>query len=162
MSCSASPFALRTRGWRRSRTVRGFGLLEAIVAVVLLASVGGALFSWLSQSVNAASRLEAASLEARLSSQAEQAFAQVNVFKEPSGERRWGQLQLRWKSTLISPMRYAVMGDVDAVRWRVGLYQVQLQVRDLDSGHDLTLDLTRTGLEDLYATPRAADTGPAE
>ncbi len=144
------------------RRSRGFGLLEAIVAVVLLAGVGGALFSWLTQSINAAARLEAAAVQARLTSQAEQAFAQVNVFKEPAGERRWGRLQLRWQATLISPMRYAVMGDVDAVRWRVGLYQVRLHVKDADSAHELDLELVRVGLEDLYAAPAPRVAGAAD
>ena len=40
-----------------ARLQRGFGLLEAVVALVLFALVGGALFAWVNTNLDAAARL---------------------------------------------------------------------------------------------------------
>lgn len=145
---------------RRTGLERGFGLLEAIVAVVLLASVGAALFTWLAQSVNSAVRMEAVAEDARLMDLVEQAFMQINPLRQPAGEKQLGSVRVRWEARLIEPVRHALIGDAGGVRWRVGLYQVRVRAQNQQTGHELQVDLVRTGLDDLYASPSTAVSQP--
>ena len=63
MAATAGRGAMTARmRWR----THGFGLLEAIVALALLSGTGLALFSWINQNLQTASRLRAQEQEARL------------------------------------------------------------------------------------------------
>ncbi len=144
--------ALMPRLAEQGKTPRrslGFGLLEAVVALTLLAGVGGALFAWLSQSMQTAARLQEAQIRTRMMSDVEQMLSQVNPYAAPQGELALGKTRMTWTSRLISPMRYSVPYSTNRVRWRVGLYQISIQAKDLDGDQVLQLDAVQTGLHDL-------------
>lgn len=133
------------------RTVRGFGLLEAIVALTLLAGSGAALFAWIAQSMQAAARLEEAQARAALQMQAQAlASGSINPFLEPVGERKLANLSIRWRAQLREPVRPSVPTLAgQPVRWRVGLYQVAIEASRPDGLLQTRFDLLLPGLEDL-------------
>ena len=70
---------------------RGFSLLEAIVALALLASVGMALLSWLNGSLISLRRVqEVAAVQAAARDASNPALRQaLNLLGPPGGDGRW-------------------------------------------------------------------------
>lgn len=124
-----------TRNARRRPVERGFTLLEVVVALLILATSGLMLFSWINQNLATASRLRDAQARAQLHTEGVGWLSLVNPAEEPDGQREQGGVRLSWRSTLVEPMR---IGDDYAggfvPRWMVGLYRVEATVTRMDSG----------------------------
>ena len=84
--------------FRTDRCQTGFGLLEALVALVLLSSIGFTLLAWVEQNLDIMQRMRGfyAEQEARRYV-AEWAYT-LNPMDKPSGEVALGSLRLSWKS----------------------------------------------------------------
>ena len=76
----------------------GFGLLEALVALVLLSSVGFTLLAWIQQNLDVLQRLRGvyAEVDARKSVLAWS--RSLNPMERPNGEVVLGTLRLTWKA----------------------------------------------------------------
>lgn len=113
---------------RPDRRAAGFTLLEAIVALAILAAAGLALFAAIAQSVQMAERAERAR-ETDIAMRNALAWSeQVNPMQRPSGEQRLGAYHLRWRSEPVEPERDAVTGYLQPGLYRVGLYRVHLEL----------------------------------
>ena len=124
------PPAARRSGW--ARTQAGFALLEAIVALALLAGTGLALFSWIQQNLQSASRLRLHEQEARLLNSAQGLVQLVNPMARPEGALDAGDLRIQWRAELLEPeRRNHTFGDLAEGPFRVGLYRLDVQARDL-------------------------------
>lgn len=113
---------------RRARDQHGFSLLEAIVAMAVLATVGMALFAAMSQSTQMVARAEHAR---RIDSAVRNAaawMASVNPTETPQGEQELGDVTLRWSSDLVEPVRDAMTGYLQPGLYEVGLYQVRMEL----------------------------------
>lgn len=132
----------------RIARARGFGLLEAIVALVLLAGSAAALFSWINQNLAAASRLRQAQQEAGLSLAAQSLLEHLNPAREPAGQRVLGDLEVRWTSQVVHPLRdNAAFMIGQSGTWRLGLYRVAVQAQEPSSGARVELELIKLGME---------------
>lgn len=110
------------------RDQRGFSLLEAIVAMTIVATVGLALFAAMSQSTQMVGRAENAR---RVDSAVRNAVAwmqSVNPMETPSGEQQLGDVTLRWSSELVEPVRDSMTGYLQPGLYAVGLYRVRLEL----------------------------------
>lgn len=133
---------------------RGFGLLEAIVALAILAGAGLALFSWIGQTVIDVRRVEEAQARAALQLTAMGLVANVNPFAEPKGERRVGALRVQWNSALIEPLRYSLpFAGAASPRWQVGLYRLDVVGVDDAIGTRVEFSLEQVGLNGLAVQP---------
>ncbi|MBT9455983.1 MAG: prepilin-type N-terminal cleavage/methylation domain-containing protein [Burkholderiaceae bacterium] len=127
---------------------RGFGLLEAIVAMTILATGGAALFAWIAQNLEAASRLKQHEARVQQQLQAESLLATVNPSVEPQGERRLAGLMVRWQSELVAPLRPSLPLQLrQQVRWRVGLYRLRVELQGPDPALNDRFEVLQTGLE---------------
>lgn len=90
--------AVKSRFVQTERHQGGFGLLEALVALVLLSSIGFTLLSWVQQNLDAMQRMKGfyEEQEARRTV-AEWAYA-LNPMENPDGEMRFGSIRLSWKT----------------------------------------------------------------
>lgn len=141
VTSKASKATVRRR--RGLRVQRGFGLLEAIVALVILGSSGLMLFSWIGENMRAASRLRDAEVRAQLQLEGVALLETINPAREPSGEREFGSLRLRWRGELIESMRSENdVGGMLVPRWRLGLYRVHASVE----GRQLKAEWTQTAV----------------
>ena len=113
---------------RPLRPPRGFSLLEAIVALAILASAGLALFAAMSQSVQMVARAENARLADSAVRNAVAWMETVNPMQTPQGEQRLGEVTLRWSAQLVEPERDAMTGYLQAGLYQVGLYRVRLEL----------------------------------
>lgn len=141
---------------------RGFGLLEAIVALVILASSGLALFAWIGQNLADVRRTEDVQARAALQLTALAMVGDVNPFVQPRGERRVGAVVVRWTSELVEPLRYSLpFAGAQGPRWEVGLYRLDVVGTDESSGARVEFNLEQTGLNDLSAgQPRLREEQP--
>ncbi len=145
------------------RRVRGFGLLEALVALVLLAGTGAALFSWIGENTRAASRLEEARVRTALQLQSLALLESINPYVEPQGDRILPDLNLHWTSELAEPPRLSVPTQaMQSPRWRVALYRVKAHARQASTGTSVDFEVVLTGLDDMAkaAAGRPTTEGP--
>ena len=120
--------AVKSRSVRTEFRQAGFGLLEALVALVLLSSIGFTLLSWVQQNLDSMQRMKGfyAEQEARRTV-AEWAYA-LNPMEKPDGEVRFGSIRLIWKSELKGE-KVAQTGYPQGVGlYDVALYDVSLAV----------------------------------
>lgn len=122
----------------------GFSLLEAIVALTILATAGLALFAAMNQSVQMAQRVETARVADSAVRNAMAWMETVNPSLTPEGEQRFGDVSLRWRSELLEPARDAMTGHLQAGLFEVGLYQVTLEL-SLDDRPLTTAQMRRVG-----------------
>jgi general secretion pathway protein I len=108
----------------------GFGLLEAIVALALLASAGIALFSWINTNLLTANRLQDIEAEARLKLAAVEAMAQVNPMQTPQGEAVVGTLSLAWTTQRATPVTSnATFEPGQPGPFELALYRAEVRAR---------------------------------
>jgi general secretion pathway protein I len=138
----------------RSSTPRGFGLLEAIVALTILASAGLALFAWINQNLQSATRVRQAELQSRLTLTAEALVEGLNPLTQPEGLQELAGVNVRWTSHEVAP----VHSNTAAVEgrpgdWEVGLYRVDVEAEDTQHGVTTRFSMLRAGYRRVRAGP---------
>jgi general secretion pathway protein I len=123
---------------------RGFSLLEAIVALTIMASAGMALFAAMNQSLQMAQRAQQSHLADTAVRNALAWMETVNPGMEPEGNVRIGRMELHWRSMAVEPARDAMTGYLEAGLYRVGLYDVTLEIRTAE-GVDTEFVLRKVG-----------------
>jgi general secretion pathway protein I len=106
----------------------GFTLLEAIVALTILAAAGLALFAAMSQSLQMVQRAQQAR---EVDSAVRNALAwseRLNPMLEPDGEQAVGGWSLHWAAVLVEPVHDGATGSMQPGLYQVGLYRLDLQL----------------------------------
>ena len=137
-------------GTRCVKPVRGVSLLEAIVALAILGSTGLALFAWLQQSLETASRLRAINREARLMLDAQALIETVNPLVQPRGERRAGEISVRWQAEpLEAPRPNSTFFPGALGPWQLGLFRLDVQAQDERAAIQVRIAQWRVGSQRL-------------
>ncbi len=100
---------------------RGFTLLEAIVALVLIGSMGMALFGWINNTLLSLHRIQDANAVAEAKLNALEFMETVNPMLKPDGQASLGSYQLRWQAKAVTTIQ-----DNTGYPQGIGLYQVAL------------------------------------
>ncbi len=103
---------------------KGFSLLEAVVAMVLLASVGVSVFGWINGTLNSLHRMKSVQKEQQIARNALTFMETVNPMQESDGETAVGNLTIRWESRLVEPVRKGAGYPFGDSLYRLGLYDV--------------------------------------
>jgi len=110
------------------RPSRGFTLLEAIVALAILAAAGLALFAAMSQSLQMVQRAQ----QARdLDTALRNALAwtvRINPMQSPDGEQPLGAWTLRWHAEPVEEPRDGATASGQPGLYQVGLYHLDLEL----------------------------------
>lgn len=105
------------------------------MALTLLAGVGIAIFGWIQQNLQSASRLREREMESRLLLSAQALVQLVNPMTVPEGSQDAGDLHVQWRAELTEPARNNASFDGSAIGpFRMGLYRLDVQARDLRQG----------------------------
>ena len=127
----------------------GFGLLEALVALVLLSSVGLTLLAWINQNVDTLARLRTFYHEQEVRRATLEWSRTLNPTKTPQGESRLGTLIVTWKSEPAG----GVANQTGFPRG-IGLHDLQL--------FETTLTVTPAGSDKPMLTERVLLLGHAQ
>lgn len=110
------------------RGQKGFSLLEAIVALVILAGTCMALFAWINTSLTQLRRAELYSEAAPVIASATQYLKTVDLDQRPSGTFSSGSISVDWEASPLEHdvTRSAAYGNSNFL---LSLYNVNLAVR---------------------------------
>ena len=140
---------MRTLSGRPALMQVGFSLLEAIVALAIMASMGLALFTWIGQGIDTARRLQVAQQRAALQLQALALVERVNPALQPGGSILADDLTVEWQSKPQEPMRpvYGFLGGGGSASvWQVGLFSLEVSARYASTpGEMVQFQLLRAG-----------------
>ena len=100
---------------------RGFTLLEAIVALVLIASTGMALLNWISTNLITLQHVQAAQQRNDATRNAVAFIETVNPIEQPSGENTIGIYKITWEAKEVELQGNTIM-------YQVGLYDMNVIV----------------------------------
>lgn len=133
---------------KRARAQRGFGMLEAMVALVLFALVGSTLFAWINTNLDAAARLRQRDRSQALVQLASAWLQTRNPMAEPSGETELAPgIRLRWQARALTPVTPgAPLPGGTSTPFRLALYDVDATVTSVDGG-EARFTLERLGVE---------------
>ncbi len=135
---------MNTRTHKSSQ--QGFGLLEALVALVLFAGVGLVAISWLQQSLSASVRMQNSLAETGVRKAMLHMIKGLNVVTTPTGTEQIGDYTIEWKAEPVSKMEPQMGYPVGQGRHQVQLYQVTLTARHrLKSGVELREQVFQVG-----------------
>lgn len=119
---------------------KGFTLLEAIVALVIFASVGSALYAWIGVSLNGINRIEAARQADEATQAALAMLATVNPMAEWEGERTAGHYRISWTSEVLASPLDGLGPGGGLTPFQVGLWRLTVKV---EGGDEPVLFVTR-------------------
>lgn len=113
---------------RARRGQRGFTLLEAIVALAILAAAGMALFAAMSQSLQMVRRAQQARETDAALRNALAWTETINPMASPRGEQALGDWELRWTSEPVEPVHDGATGYLEPGLYQVGLYRLHVEL----------------------------------
>jgi general secretion pathway protein I len=107
---------------------RGFTLLEAIVALVLMATAGMALLSWINTNLITLTRVQEAQQRNEAIRSALTFMDTINPLEKPQGEESVGIYQFRWQAQAIELPKdgVSILGDMSL--FQVGLYETEVEI----------------------------------
>ena len=108
---------------------RGFTLLEAIVALVLVASTGVALLNWLNTNLISLQRVQQAQQRHQAIENALVFMETINPFKKPQGEATIGIYQIDWNATALELPKDGVTSTGGLSLFQIGLYETEVKVK---------------------------------
>lgn len=117
-----------TRAARNGRRQSGFSLLEAIVALSIMATTLLALYSWLSTNTMALNRTRAVAYSLQDARAALAVVETVNPMAEPRGERHLPPLDIRWESRPITGRRTGMSRSGTPTQFDLTLFEMDVQV----------------------------------
>ena len=123
---------------------QGFSLLEAIVALTIMATCLLALYAWLSTNTLALNHVRTNAL-ALTDARAAMAFVEtVNPMSEPTGKRELPPLEVRWTSRPLTDLRLGMSPAGGATPFDFRLYELDVEVLR-DARLVRTFTLRKTG-----------------
>lgn len=126
----------------RKKTQSGFSLLEAVVAMTILATSGIALFSWFSATYEGLVRLEEVQLKHQLMDDLDAFFSTLIIQDEMQQKIKVNGFDVTWASTLVEPVARGRSGVGGLSNFDLGLYDVSIQIdKDTTSIGDYNLRL---------------------
>ncbi len=106
----------------------GFTLLEAIVAIVILSSVGIATYSWFNTSLNSLIKADNVTQHSVLMGDLQAYFSTLNVQAETTQRIAINEYEIEWTSKLVEPEQEGRNPGGGLTLFRFGLYDVAVLV----------------------------------
>jgi general secretion pathway protein I len=130
---------------------RGFTLIEAIVALVLIATTGMALFSWINSNIITLNRVQLANAQSIATANVLDFMAGINPMVAPQGQATLGDYRIKWDSTVAEPPRDGAGYPYGVSLYQIGLYQTRVNVMQADSQPWFDFTLMQVGYKRVRA-----------
>ena len=124
---------------------RGFTLLEAIVALVLISTAGLALFDWINNSIQSLGRIEAANARNNAIENTIEYMQSINPMERPSGTANFGAYQIDWKSDQITPTQDGSNYPQGTSLFQLALYSTTIHAKNSTDPHWFNVTLKLAG-----------------
>ena len=109
---------------------QGFSLLEAIVALTIMATFGIAIFSWINGLLISVDKIERNYARDAITRNVAEYLSDINVMDHPNGDISLGRHQIRWSSSLVEPIKAGKSFTGSSNEFMVGLYQTDAVVSE--------------------------------
>jgi general secretion pathway protein I len=129
----------------RNARQKGFTLIEAIVALVLLATTGMALFSWINTNMITLFRIQEINAENEATVNAVEFMNSINPMTTPEGAAPLGAYQLHWKATETTPPRDGAGYPYGTSLYQLAMYDTQVTLEKPDGQTWLNFTLAQVG-----------------
>ena len=125
------------------RLQSGFSLLEAVVALTIMATCLLALYGWLSTSTFSLNRARASALALQQARAARAVVDTINPMAEPNGKRDLPSLEIRWKARPLTDLRIGMSQAGLPTPFDFRLYELDVEVlRDGEVVDDFSMRKT--------------------
>ncbi len=112
----------------RSKGNAGFALLEAIVAITIMAAALVPIYGLISTSVDAVRRLSEANLQTEANFSALEVMRAVNPMVTPEGVIDMGKFRVLWRAELLTQPLDQLQYPRGTGLYKVALYKTQVKV----------------------------------
>lgn len=123
----------------------GFTLIEAIVALVLIATTGMALFSWINSNIITLNRVQEINAENAATLNAVEYMNNINPMIVPEGKNNLGSCRLSWKSEAQTEPRDGASYPYGISLYQLGMYQTKVSVQKPDGKFWFSFTLQQVG-----------------
>ena len=133
----------------RRNQQHGFTLIEAIVAMVLVASFGMALFSWINSNIITLSRVQEATAESAATASVLDYMSTVNPMLTPQGNANLGQYRIAWTASASVEPRDGTGYPFGISQYQIALYDTKIEVQKADGQPWFVITLEQTGYKQV-------------
>jgi general secretion pathway protein I len=127
------------------RGSRGFSLLEAVVAMALIAGVGMALFSWINSNIEALGRVQDANSRAAATANVLEFMSTVNPMAMPEGKADLGSYRMTWRAAAITATQDGTNYPSGLSIYQFGLYDSLIAIEKTDGTPWFNFTLRQVG-----------------
>jgi len=130
---------------QRKQRQYGFTLMEAIVALLLIATTGMALFSLINSNIKTLNRVQETNAENSAKVNALEYMYSVNPMIKPQGEVDFGSFRISWKAEITSEPRDGAGYPSGLSLYQLALYQNKITIQKPDGRFWFAFDLRQLG-----------------
>lgn len=134
---------------RQGRKQHGFTLIEAIVALVLIATTGMALFSWINSNIITLNRIQENNNENAATVNAVEYMNNINPMTSPEGQANLGSYRLSWKAEAITEPRDGSGYPSGISLYQLSLYQTRVTIQKPDGQFWFAFTLQQVGYKKM-------------
>jgi general secretion pathway protein I len=128
-----------------ARASTGFTLLEAIVALAILASLGATLFAWVNSNIMALSRVKDVNARSDAQVNIVEFMGGVNPMERPQGVADFGPYRINWAAARQTDPQDNAGYPAGAGLYQVALYATRIRVLRADETEWFEFTLRQVG-----------------
>lgn len=127
----------------------GFTLIEAIVALVLIASVGMALFSWINASIITLNRVQEINAQSEATRNIIEYMNAINPMITPEGEVDFGSYRATWQAEISTDVKDGANYPRGVGLYQLAMYRTIIKARKASGEPWFDLTLQQVGYKKI-------------
>lgn len=115
----------------------GFSLLEAIVAIAIMAGFGMTIFAWINTNLLTINRIEQRAYKDHLIRSTSEYMQDVDIMSKPNGQTKFMEYDIHWNAVLLEPIKEGRSRTGGLSEFQLGLYDTEVKI--FHEGEELVL-----------------------